>query len=208
MERDIRLAPATRAELLLVIEQQRATLAAQAAAIARLEALVSAQAETIRDQAATIAVLELRVADLESRLGPGSGPPKGFPGHKPQQAKPAPAPKRPRKPRLQGFARQRTQEPDAVVVHAVAQCPARQTGMAGGWLKRRRQVIAVVLAPARVVEHQYWERQCAVCRKRWTPHAALAGQAVVGQGRLGVDLLALVAALREQGRLPLETIRW
>ena len=89
--------------------------------------------------------------------------------------------------------------------------------MAGGWLKRRspqatrrgeRQVIAVPLTPARVVEHQYWERQCAVCRQRWTPKVDLDGQAVVGQGRLGVALLALIASLREQGRLPIETIPW
>jgi hypothetical protein len=208
MERSIRLVTATRAELLRVIEQQRATLAAHQQTIARLEALAAQQQQVITQQQATIADLEQRVAEVEQRLGPGGGPPKGFPGHKPQQTPPPPPERRPRKGRPHGFARRRTPAPDAVVVHAVAHCPACQTRMVGGWLKRRRQVMEVVLAPAQVVEHQYWERQCAVCRKRWTPRGELAGQAVLGQGRLGVDLLALIAALREQGRLPIETIRW
>lgn len=94
------------------------------------------------------------------------------------------------------------------MTHTVDQCPDCQTRMLGGWLKRRRQVIEVQLAPARVVEHQYWERQCAVCRKRWTPRSELDGSVVVGQGRLGVDLLALIASLREQGRLPIASIQW
>lgn len=132
-----------------------------------------------------------------------------MPGHKPQQTPlPPPAARPPRRPRPHGFARRRSAQPDAVVVHVLAQCQDCQTGMAGGWLKRRRQVMEVVLTPARVVEHQYWERQCGVCRQRWTPKVDLDGQAIVGQGRLGVDLLALIASLREQGRLPIATIQW
>ena len=47
-------------------------------------------------------------------------------------------------------------------------------------MKRRREVIELVLPPAQVVEHQYWERQCPRCRKRLTPTADL-GEQVLGQ---------------------------
>jgi transposase len=208
MERDIRLATATREELLLVIGQPRATIAAQQQTIARLEALVAQQQQTIAAQQATIAELEQRVADLERRLGPGAGPPQSFPGHKPQQAPPAPpTPKPPRKRRPHGFVRKRSAHPDAVVMHAVEQCPDCHTPLAGGWVKRRRQILEVVLAPAKVVEHQYWERECCHCRQRFTPRVALPGQ-VLGKARLGVNLLALIATLREQGRWRFETIQW
>ena len=206
MERAIRLATATRAELLLVIEQQRATIAAHEQTIARLEALVAQQQQTIAAQAATIADLEQRVADLERQLGLGAGPPKGFPGHKVQQATPPPAPK-PRKRRPHGFVRKRSVHPDAIVAHAVEQCPDCHTRLVGGWVKRRRQVLEVVLTPAQVVEHQYFERECPLCRQRVTPRVALAGE-VVGKARLGVNLVALIATLREQGRWPFETIQW
>ena len=206
MERDVRLATASRQDLLLVVQQQRATIAAQEQTIARLEALVAQQQQTIAEQQATIADLEQRVADLEGRLGPGAGPPQGFPGHKPQQAPPPPTPKPPRRLRPHGFVRQRSAHPDEVVVPTLEQCPDCHSRLAGGWLKRSRQVVEVVLTPAKVVEHQYWERQCACCGGRWTPRVALAGQ-VVGKARLGVDLVALIATLREQGRWPLETIQ-
>ncbi len=207
MEREIRLATATREELLLVIQQQRSTIAAQQQTIARLEAQVAQQQQTIAQQQTIIADLEQRLADLESRLGPGPGPPKGFPGHKPQQTPAAPTPKPPRKRRPHGFVRKRSAQPEQVVQHAVEQCPDCHTRLAGGWVKRRRQVLEVVLTPARVVEHQYWERECPQCRQRCTPRVALSGQ-VVGKARLGVDLVALIASLREQGRLPFESIQW
>jgi transposase/uncharacterized coiled-coil protein SlyX len=208
MEREIRLATASRAELLLVIQQHRAVAAVQQQTIARLEALAAQQRQSIADQEAVITELEQRVADLEKRLEAGGGPPQGqtFPGHKPKQAKP-PAALRPRKRRSHAFVRRRSPEPDQVVAHRVEECPDCHTRLAGGWVKRRRQVIEVTLAPATVIEHQYWERECPLCRKRCTPPAALSGQAV-GKMRLGVNLVALVASLREEGRLPLESIQW
>lgn len=204
MERTIRLAIATREELLLVIQQQRATIAAQQETIARLEVVAAQQQVSISELRAVIAELEQRLAEMESRLGPGSGIPQSFPGHKPRQVTP-PAP-RPRKQRQQHFTRKRSTQPDAVVMHALEQCPSCQTHMLGGWVKRRREVIEVAPVPARVVEHQYWERQCPNCGKRATAKVDLGGE-VVGQTRLGVNLVSLIATLREAGRLPIARIQ-
>jgi hypothetical protein len=45
------------------------------------------------------------------------------------------------------------------------------------------------------------------CGKRWTPRVDLTGT-VLGQQRLGVGLVSLIATLRQVGRLPLEAIQW
>jgi transposase len=172
---------ASRAELLAVIAQQQAT-------IAQLQA--------------TVATLEARVQELERRLGSGGG--RGMPGLKAEDV-PARAP-RPRKRRAQNFARRR-QAPTRQVVHAVAACPACGTALVGGSVKRTREVLDVVLAPIEVVEHVYLARRCPSCGRRCVPPPELAGQ-VVGQQRLGVGLLSLIATLREAGRLPVATIQW
>jgi transposase len=172
---------ASREELLAVIAQQQAT-------IAQLQA--------------TVATLEARVHELERRLGAGGG--RGMPGLKPEEV-PARAP-RARKRRAQNFARRR-QAPTRQVVHAVAACPGCGTALVGGSVKRTREVLDLVLAPVEVVEHVYLERRCPGCGRRCVPPPELAGQ-VVGQQRLGVGLLSLIATLREEGRLPVATIQW
>jgi hypothetical protein len=58
-----------------------------------------------------------------------------------------------------------------------------------------------------VTEHRYLERRCPRCGGRWMPGPELTG-VVVGQGRLGVGLLSLIAVLREELRLPIGRIQW
>ena len=65
----------------------------------------------------------------------------------------------------------------------------------------------MVPSPVQVTEHVYVERRCPHCGGRWLPGPELAG-VVVGQGRLGVGLLSLIATLREELRLPVERIQW
>jgi transposase len=127
-----------------------------------------------------------------------------MPGHK-AGAAPAPA-SRPRKRRARGFGRRRA-APTVRVEHAYARCPTCDGPLAGRTVKRAREVIEVVPAPAAVTEHAYLERRCPVCRGRWVPAPGLAGE-VVGRGRLGVGLLSLIATLREVGRWPVATIQW
>lgn len=64
------------------------------------------------------------------------------------------------------------------------------------------------LVPARVavIEHVYVERRCPRCHGRWQPGPELDG-VVVGQRRLGIGLLSLIAVLREERRLPIAGIQ-
>ena len=50
-------------------------------------------------------------------------------------------------------------------------------------------------------------RTCPVCRKRRLPRDSLR-KAAVGRQRLGINLVSLIVALREEGRLPVRTIQW
>ena len=63
------------------------------------------------------------------------------------------------------------------------------------------------VAPAEVTEHVFVTRVCPVCERRRAPKADLGG-GVIGRGRLGANLVSLIAALREEGRLPIRTIQW
>jgi transposase len=169
------------------------------------------------EQQAEVAVLRAAVADLTARVGavlaaaapeeppdaePG-GTPRGMPGLKPG---PPPArPGRPRRQRARGFGRRRM-EPTARQIHAIDACPNCRLPLRGGTVARTREVIDVPAAPAVVTEHVYLERRCPRCGGCWSPGPELAG-AVVGQGRLGVGLLSLVAWLREEARLPFAVIQ-
>ncbi len=63
------------------------------------------------------------------------------------------------------------------------------------------------VVPVQVTEHVYIARTCPACRRRCTPPAELDG-VVLGQQRLGVNLLSLIATLREEGRLPIRSVQW
>jgi len=63
------------------------------------------------------------------------------------------------------------------------------------------------VAPVEVTEHVLLARICPVCQRRRLPKEALQG-VVLGQQRLGVNLVSLMVTLREEGRLPLRTVQW
>ena len=165
--------------------------------IGRLEAVIAGQ-QAVIDQ------LQRRITALEGGLK-GKGR-LGMPGNNPG-ARPGPTERKgSRKPRPHGFARQRM-APAHRVEHVLETCPDCGTGLAGGWTQRTREVIEVPVAPAEVTEHVFVARVCPVCERRRTPKADLGG-VVRGQGRLGVNLVSLIVALREEGRLPIRTIQW
>ncbi len=87
------------------------------------------------------------------------------------------------------------------------QCPGCGTGLSGGWTQRTREVIDLPLVPVQVTEHVYVARTCPLCQRCCVPSAQLEG-VVLGKQRLGVNLVSLIAALREEARLPWRTIQW
>ena len=86
-------------------------------------------------------------------------------------------------------------------------CPDCGAHRSGGWTQRTREVIELPVVPVQVTEHVYIARTCPACRRRCTPPAVLDG-VVLGQQRLGVNLLSLIATLREEGRLPIRSVQW
>src|SRR5581483_2326568 len=160
--------------------------------------------ERLAAQQAEIERLRARLEELEGRAG--KAPPKGMPGLKPGAAAPA-GEKKKRKRRERVFFRRRM-APTERVEHAVERCPDCDVALAGGSVKRTREVIELALAPVRVVEHAFIERVCPACARRLTPGEGVLDGETLGRQRLGVGLAATVATLREVGRLPFDTIRW
>ena len=160
----------------------------------------------IAEQQGVISELRQRVESLEARLSCG-GLGARMQGHKPaaRGKKGVGEAKKPRKKRQQGFARLRM-EPTAQVTHAPESCPECHTVLSGGWVQRTREVIDIPVVPAEVTEHVFIARTCPLCRKRRLPQDPLKGLAV-GRQRLGVNLSSLIAALREEARLPVRTIQ-
>ncbi len=112
-------------------------------------------------------------------------------------------------PHLQQVCRLERQRmtPTRRVEHAVAVCPDCGTHLNGGWVQRTREVIELPVAPVEVTEHALVARICPVCQRRRLPKEALQG-VVLGQQRLGVNLVSLMVTLREEGRLPIRIIQW
>ena len=160
----------------------------------------------IAELQAAIARLEKRIVQLEGQAKPANS--RRMPGLKPNakaDRKPAP-PKGPRKPRPHGFARARM-TPTRQVEHVVEHCPDCGTQLSGGWTHRTREVIELPQVPAEVTEHVYVARICPGCQRRCLPPTQLDG-VVMGKQRLGVNLLSLIATLREEGRLPIRSVQW
>ncbi len=86
-------------------------------------------------------------------------------------------------------------------------CPDCGTPLSGGWAHRTREVIDLPRVPAQVTEHVFIARVCPRCRRNCLPSAEL-DRAALGKQRLGVNLVSLIATLREEGRLPIRSIQW
>jgi transposase len=176
-----------------------------AASRAEVLALIATQQQTITRQQVTIAILERRVADLERRLGSSGG--AGVPGTKPAAQTRSRASGKPRKRRSRGYARRRSLTPTHTVNHAADHCPDCGITLRDGWVKWRREVIDLPVAPVQVIEHRYVARVCPHCRRRVVPPVALGG-VVAGHQRLGTGLVSLITTLREEGRLPVRVVQW
>ena len=177
----------------------------RAVLIAIIIAIIAQLQATVLEQQLVIERLERRIAELEGQAKSGGQPP---------------VKQQPRKQRRHGFARRRmtpTQRVEHVrvehvrvehvrVEHVMENGPDCGTHLTGGWTQRTREVIELPVAPVRVTEHVYIARTCPACRRRCTPPAGLDG-VVLGRQRRGVNLLSLVATLREEARMPFPTIQ-
>jgi hypothetical protein len=195
---------ASREELVAVVVRQREQIADLERDQARLRAEMAAQ------QAALVQLQE-RVGRLLALLDRADGddpPPRPttMPGLKPATSRRPAQSAAPRKPRPRGYGRTRM-APTRWQEHAHDRCPRCGSALQGGTVRHRREVIELVPARVEVTEHRYLERRCPRCRGQWQPGPDLAG-VVVGQGRLGIGLLSLIAVLREELRLPIRAIQW
>ena len=195
---------ASRDDLIRLIVTQRERIAELERRQTGLEAELATQRAAIAQMAVRLGeALAVTVPGDDDPGGDSPTTPRGMPGLKPT---PPPAPPRTsRKRRVHGFVRHRML-PTARVVHALTCCPDCGAPLAGGTVKRTREVIEVPLAPVIVTAHVYLERRCPDCRRRCVPPPELAG-VVAGQSRLGIRLVSLITLLREEARLPFAVIQ-
>jgi hypothetical protein len=139
-----------------------------------------------------------RVDELEKRLGKGD-PPAFVKANRPDRQK------KERKKRNLHFCRKR-EKPTKTAVHVPADCPDCGRKLKDGWLAYRRQVIDIKPTPVEITEHEVYGRYCGVCGKNVVPKLDLSRQ-VLGAHRVGIELMSLVAYLKEVGRMSVRTIR-
>jgi transposase len=148
-----------------------------------------------------LATAQARIAELEQQH---RDPP---PFVKPNRPKPA-DPKPPRKKRAakHNHGRQRM-SPTHQIEHALERCPDCNYRLQGHSLDYSREVIELPEPqPVEVIEHRVIKRFCPHCKHWHSPKLDLNGQ-VLGQGRIGVRIVSLIAFLRNTLRLPFRRIQ-
>ena len=154
------------------------------------------------------AALRERIGELEQRNGEleerGRRPPSFV---KPNRSNSAQA-KEPRRKRDARHNKGRKREkPTKMALHELEHCPDCGSRLYRRKIAWRRQVIE--LPPpqaAEVTEHVVMKRWCAKCEHWQSPHLDWRGM-VVGQGRLGIRLVSVIAYLRTTLRVPLRQIQ-
>lgn len=168
-------------------------------------ATIQAQAGLIAQLRAQLSSAEERIAELERRLGGGSG--GGKPPHFVKANRP-PKPDGPppeRKKREENHAR-KLEAPTEEVVHRLERCPDCGRQLSAGWEHHRRQVLDIPVVPYIVRDHVVWAHHCGVCQKDHLAPCDLSAE-VVGQHRVSLRVMALLAYLRTECRLPLAGVQ-
>lgn len=97
--------------------------------------------------------------------------------------------------------------PTQIVEHHIVHCPDCHLRLGGITLARVREVIDVPSPPpVEVIHHRMFQGWCAQCQK-WHEAPVDLHREVLGQGRIGVRLISLIATLRTVMRLPIRQIR-
>jgi transposase len=169
--------------------------------VIKLRAENAALRQQVETLSAQVASLTERLRELEGQKPePPSFVKPNRPGRKGKEGG--------RKKRASEHNRGRKREkPTQIERHALERCPGCTYQLRGESLQYRRQVIELPEPqPVTVTEHQIIKRWCPVCRAWQAPRITWQEQ-VVGQGRVGVRLAALVGYLRQSLRLPLRQIQ-
>jgi transposase len=169
--------------------------------------IIEAQQKVIAELQARIAVLERRIKGLQGEQADEGDEGTEEPVVRPGKPKRSPRGEKPRKKRSQGYGRGRS-KPTRQVRHALVACRRCGCAMRGGWVKRRREVLHIPVVQAEVIEHVFIERRCPRCGTRQTAGTEVLAGEVLGHHRVSVQTMAMIATLREEGRLPLATIQW
>lgn len=169
--------------------------------------MIERQAAEIKRLAGEVTRLQGQVAELEAERAQLVGEEKGRP---PSWVKPSvPArsgPKKERRKRTTNFARKRSDQPTQQIAHGVETCPTCDCTLLGGWVKRHREIIEITLPRVEVIDHLLLARTCPQCGESYVPTLGVA-DGVVGQHRLGPRLMAYIATLHEEGRMPVDVIQ-
>ena len=165
-----------------------------------LEGIVIAQTKVIVTLQSQVASLQTELERLKSQPPGGKVPPPPWV----KSNRPVRDAKE-RKKRSQSFVRTR-QEPTEIQIHACERCPDCGRELTGGCSHRVREVIEIPQTPIKVTEHRILARWCGVCGKRCIPVVDLSSE-VLGQHRVGIRLMSLIAWLHIVGRVPLRRIQ-
>ena len=166
---------------------------------AALKRELRALQEQVAQLSAALASAQARISELEAKKTP---PPAFVKPNVPERPKP---PRKKRAPE-HNHAR-RLETPTQIVEHRLQCCPTCQGRLSGVHLGRRRQVVDLPPpSSVEVTEHQVFRGWCSFCQAWREARLDLAGQAL-GQGRIGVGIVSLVAHLRLVVRAPLRVIQ-
>lgn len=149
--------------------------------------------------------LKTRITELESALHEKGGTSGKSPLPlfiKPNKKK---RKKEDRAERKENFAR-KLDIPTEKVFHAYEVCPDCGGLLGKPSVSYKRQVIDVVLPTVNIVEHIICKNWCFACQKRVSPKVDFS-ELVLGNRRVGLNLMSVIATLRERLRLPLNVIQ-
>jgi len=133
-----------------------------------------------------LAAAQQRIAELEQQR---RDPPPFVKPNRPKASDPKPARKK-RAPEHNHGRKRMT--PTNCIEHALERCPDCHYRLQGHSLDYSREVLELPEPqPIEVIEHRVIKRFCPRCQRWHSPKLDLAGQ-VLGQGRIGVRIAALI----------------
>lgn len=154
------------------------------------------------------AMLRKRIGELEQQIAELGERGKRLPFFvKPNRGKSTEAKKARRKRDGRHNKGRKREKPTKMAVHELERCPDCGSRLYRRKVAWRRQVIELPPVPeAEVTEHVIVKRWCGKCEHWQSPRLDWRGM-VVGQGRLGIRLVSVIAYLRTTLRLPLRQIQ-